>query len=166
MARATFSPLNFSCSKSAACSSQQVLMVEEPELPGACEGFVPLGKELPVFLPAHRVHCFVEMFGDRELVMHQCGLRHRRPTGGNECRCHVQRHRFDAAALFLRETLPEGFRRRLIAALHDLQYPALIQIGQKRNVRLPGSKTLFINPHMGVVLPIPVASSRAPLPDP
>src|SRR5215831_6508952 len=101
--------------------------------------------QLAVLGPPHLIDCFVEVFGNMKLVMHDFGLG-RCLSGDAQVRLpHVDSDRFDLVTLLDPEPCPEFLAGLSSAVRYNVQNPALFQIGHEADIILPAAKALLVN---------------------
>src|SRR5215510_13931727 len=101
--------------------------------------------QLAVLGPPHLIDCFVEVFGNMKLVMHDFGLG-RCLSGDAQVRLpHVDSDRFDLVTLLDPEPCPEFLASLSSAVRYNVQNPALFQIGHEADIILPAAKALLVN---------------------
>src|SRR6516165_11075972 len=101
--------------------------------------------QLAVLGPPHLIDCFVEVFGNMKLVMHDFGLG-RCLSGDAQVRLpHVDSDRFDLVTLLDPEPCPEFLAGLSCAVRDNVQNPALFQIGHEADIILPAAKALLVN---------------------
>jgi hypothetical protein len=95
--------------------------------------------------PAHPIDCFIEMFGDMKLVMHDLGLGRCLASGAQVRLPHVDSDRFNLVTLLGPEPCPEFLAGLSSPVRYNIQNPALFQIGHQADIILPAAKALLVN---------------------
>ena len=102
-------------------------------------------RELAVLLLSDRIHCFTEVLGDVELVMHDVRLRHALPGRTHVRRPHIHGHRLDRCALHWSKRLQQAHGRYQLPLRHQVQYPRAVDVSQDAGVSVAPLRALLID---------------------
>src|SRR5215470_8654659 len=100
--------------------------------------------QLAVLGPPHPIDCFVEVFGNMKLVMHDLGLGRCLGSDAQVRLPHVDSDRFDLVTLFDPEPCPESLAGLSSPVHYNVQNSALFQIGHEADIILPAAKALLV----------------------
>src|SRR3990167_6815328 len=102
-----------------------------------------------VFLSAHRVDRFTEVFGNVKPVMDDSGLREARLYCAHKSRPHIHRYPFDRGALRRNECSQQAFGRFQLSLGYQIKHSGAVDVGQYADVTVTSFGTLLIQPKVG-----------------